>query len=194
MWEQGNSQYGFNELVNMHLGMESVWSGGSGGGYTMAPIVQKSISSGNEGPKQAGGASQQANEMLREEVRGSTDQTGTIASKKDSRGQNGPPYPVGPVAGRLQERVKGSPAFGYTMEKEHLPMHDGVRTLIIVHYHSRGGKEAMPTPDDWAMIRQERAPMYFSSRELAKTGRYIILRQDGGRDVYIDPQLILPTH
>jgi RHS repeat-associated protein len=125
--------------------------------------------------------------MLREEARGgSKDKTGEIVL------QNGQIRRAGPVEEQYVKRNPFDFASGNIMAREHLKT--GGKALWIVHYHWRGGREMYPTPDDYTTMKQEKAPMMFTSKGLAKQGQYQILRPGYKPEVRFDRQLYLERH
>jgi hypothetical protein len=124
--------------------------------------------------------------MLREDARGSNDKTGEMVL------QDGQIRRASPVEEHYVKRNPFDSAQGNLMARENL--NTGGKALWIVHYHRRGGNEKYPTPDDYSAMRQEKAPMMFTSRDLAKGGNYQILRLGFKPETLYDRQLYLEHH
>jgi uncharacterized protein RhaS with RHS repeats len=181
-WDTANNYQGsFNDWMNRNsIRPQAGMGDNAGGGGT------KSGPSESEVAKHRANTKPYALDMLREEARGTKDQTGEIVL------QDGEIRRAGPVEERYVKRNPFSPSSGNVMAREHLKT--GGRALWIVHYHRRGGNEKYPTPDDYAAMRQEKAPMMFTSRDLAKGGHYQILRLGFKPETLYDRQLYLEHH
>jgi RHS repeat-associated protein len=147
----------------------------------------QSVSAEHGGNKRNGRAQTLALDMLRGEARGTNDTTGEIVL------QGGEIRHAKPVEGHYVQNAPFDPAQGHKMAQEHLGT--GGRALWIVHYHFRGGNERNPTPDDYQTMKNERAPMMFTSKDLAREGHYQILRSEFIKpQTLFDRQLYLEHH
>ena len=108
---------------------------------------------------------------------------------------DGPPHHLGPVD---EKKVLIDPNnMGRGWKDQSLeslrwkgPEHQKV---ITVHYHRLGGKiYGEPTQDhDLKMIKQ--GPLYFTNKDWAATGKYLIIRQGLPTETRFDPRIIPPS-
>jgi RHS repeat-associated protein len=186
MWEQGNSPYGFNDLYQSYVNAGA--SDGGGGGGNSGGGKSKS-SSENGGKKKEDNWEKSSDEeavkiLSKETHRPDVSQTAVLTE--------GPPHHLGPVD---EKRVLVDPAnIGRGWKDQSLETlrwkgteHQKIKT---VHYHRLGGKlYGEPTQDhDLKMIKQ--GPLYFTNKDWAATGKFLILRQGLPPETRFDRRII----
>jgi RHS repeat-associated protein len=168
----GLSDWDFQHMSRQPPGMgpDNGGGGAPGGGGT------KPLSPESEG-KKARTAEQLAREMLRQEAGSGVDQTGGIVQKVNARGELiGHPYASAPVDGKPVYRNPNDPHQGILRYEERWTAHVGEKILYLVHFHQHTGKYGEPTEKhDLDMVKQYRASMYFSNKEMANRGQYMII-------------------
>jgi len=83
-----------------------------------------------------------------------------------------PPYSVGPRDQKIEHKDKFDLHSPYVGREELPPLQPGQKG-IIVHYHDQKGINGYPSPDV-DLIRAQSVTLYFTNRDWAATGKYMI--------------------
>ena len=101
-----------------------------------------------------------------------------------------PPYRVGPIEEKIVRKDKFN-LESIHVGREELPAVPAGQKGIIIHYHSQLGINGNPSPDV-DLERAKSTPMYFSNRDWAATGKYLIYHPGASKPDVMHSTSIIP--